>query len=1057
MSTANALILPINVLDIQESALLRQLLLTHGIQLNLGSANTIPADQILELLEQARIEKTANRPVDIELPDANAQYQELVFKLDSLIKNKFSDNKDLIHGISNDWDIWWVGTGDIEKTETINSISPSVDRDVAAVQNIDTTSHPDTDSVIATPLEPTETLPLAETEQHTNANAKRTIESLLYSDTDASTNLPGPSAVRWKILNVTTRPATAEEIAQYFGSRPDSKTTALPASSASASESHLQALPNAPPQPGTAADQTDNNATAQNNASSQTSGRFQIADAAPAGFEALDGPQNTFIDVYFRDKKVGSTHVTVTVDELTFDEPSSVVALLDDITDVSRIEALLSAPLPTNADQLCYRENDPAGCGYLDVAEVGVIYSESDLRLDLFIASELQTLQDQGRVRYLPPPERNNASILSVYTVASDLAAQEDAIDVSARLLLGNGPVNLTAEADYNSRTDRQRLRELKLTHHFPDYDLVGGTYSYQPGGALSDIALAGASFNSSFKTRVDLEHAFSSELVVFLARRSVVQLAVDDRVYTGDSYGAGNQVLDTRALPDGTYEVEIRVIDPLSGSRSEKRLFTKSTQIPPRGETVFGITAGVPLIYDENDPLPETVDLTVLGASIGRRFNDQSAWRLGLLQFGRDSFVQSEFIYLGESVAAQLTATTGNKNTLATGFRLSYSAQDYSMNFSGEWFRSDIAAIDEPGATLFPGDFRQLSVSLNRSFENFSIGARGSVRDEYEDTDNIDSEQYAVYLRRPVLHRKDLRGFLDLNYQYNNIERLIGVQLNLFIDRDRWTTLAAAELNRNDNDNYGHLFGVNTNLRSDSSASTEWVVGGYAQTTHRGESAGARLAVQHPRFNAGLSSDWAVSDDKDSRNTVATLGAHLGIDRRGAAMGGADFSQAGLIVSVKGEPRGARFDIVLNGLKYSTGEIGSTQFIGLQPFESYSVKLIPQTILSNGIGHDTWEFTLYPGNVQRIDIIAKRKVLLIAAIVDESGELVTQAVVDRSPNPQLIQSDGLFQAEVEPGEVLRATRQDGTACEFSAPDANEKDDVLVVDSPLVCQHIDLE
>ncbi|MEE9320381.1 MAG: TcfC E-set like domain-containing protein, partial [Granulosicoccus sp.] len=568
LSTADALILPLNVLDVQESTLLRQLLLTHGIQLDLGSANTIPVDQILELLKQAQIKKTVNQPVDIELPDANAQYQELVFKLDALIKGKFTDSTTQIHGISSGWGVWWIGNGKVEKT-TVTQVAEDVPGSAALLSVA--APVPDTKK---TELSRTETpgttkvstdVPAAATD--VDAEKIQAIEKLLYGN---SSDQQVESEVRWRILNVTTRPATAEEIERYFGSDLDSKTTPRPVSSSTTFDSKPQTLsgPGTPLPPGTVPDQANNNVTGQNKASSQTSGRFHIADAAPAGFEALNGPQNAFIDVYFRDKKVGSTAVTVTVDELIFDHPASVVDLLDGITDAPRVEALLSAPLPTNADRLCYRENDPAGCGYLDVAEVGVIYSESDLRLDLFVGRELQSLQDQGRVRYLPPPERNNTSILSVYTVASDLAAQDDAIDVSGRLLLGNGPSNLTAEADYNSRTDRQRLRELKLTHHFPDYDLVGGTYSYQPGGGLSDIALAGASFNSSFKTRVDLEHAFSSELVVFLSRRSIVQLAVNDRVYTGDSYAAGNQVLDTRALPDGTYEVEIRVIDPLSGSR---------------------------------------------------------------------------------------------------------------------------------------------------------------------------------------------------------------------------------------------------------------------------------------------------------------------------------------------------------------------------------------------------------------------------------------------------------------------------------------------------------
>jgi hypothetical protein len=111
---------------------------------------------------------------------------------------------------------------------------------------------------------------------------------------------------------------------------------------------------------------------------------------------------------------------------------------------------------------------------------------------------------------------------------------------------------------------------------------------------------------------------------------------------------------------------------------------------------------------------------------------------------------------------------------------------------------------------------------------------------------------------------------------------------------------------------------------------------------------------------------------------------------------------------------------------------------------------------LSNGLGEDIYEFTLYPGTVQRIDIVAERKVLLIATLVDDNGDLIENAVVERDKNPMLIDASGFFQSEVSPGESLRVKMSQGRQCEFSVPEV-VKEEVLVINDPMHCQEIILD
>jgi len=789
-------------------------------------------------------------------------------------------------------------------------------------------------------------------------------------------------------------------------------------------------------------------------------GLFAFADDVPAGFEDLASEQVAFVDVYFKERKVGSTTITASAEEFSFDNSAEVLAMLDGIEDPDMLKEPLAQQLPTNAHKICYGIDEPTGCGQVDANPVAAIYDENKLKLELFVAAGLQTIESQQSIKYLPAPERNNTSILSFYAVASDLQGQDDAIDLSGRALFGYGNGNITAEADYNSRSEIQRLRELKLTHFVSDYELVGGTYSFQPGGALSGFDMAGVSFATTFKTRVDLEHAFSTEMVVFLPRRSVVQIAIDDRIYTGESYAAGNQALDTTALPDGTYEVEIRILDPLSGPRTERRVFTKSTQIPPRGQTVFNVTLGAPILFDADNTFAEVTDTKAAGFSFSNRLTDHSALSLGALQFGPYTFLQSDYVYFGKQFSLEIAASVGEDSTLASALRASYFYKELSFNFSSDMFQSERDASIELSPEydqIYPFNYKQINVSVNRAFQNYSLGLRSGYREEDAELGKQTSNQYAVYYRRPLFRKRGLRGFLDAGYQQDELDRRLTLQFQLFFGGGQWNTLLTSSANRNDQGENGYLFGADTAWSTEVADRYEFDMGLYANSGSDGEAAGARFSFEHPWFTAGAATDVNRTDfGAQSRNSVATVRAHLGVDRRGVGMGGSDFAQAGVIVSVRGEPAGARFDVLVNGTKTSSGQIGKTQFIGLQPFEAYSIKLSPQSVLSNGIGEDVYEFTLYPGTVQRIDIVAQRKVLLIATLVDNDGELIENAVIEREGSPLLIDASGFFQSEVRPGEVLRVQPEQGAECEFTVPES-ENEEVLVVNDPLHCQEIILD
>ncbi|MFK7854962.1 MAG: TcfC E-set like domain-containing protein [Granulosicoccus sp.] len=781
----------------------------------------------------------------------------------------------------------------------------------------------------------------------------------------------------------------------------------------------------------------------------------QLNDDVPAGFEALAGPQFVFIDIYFNDQLVGSTGVMASPEEVVFDNPAEVAEFINDSVSSDQLVNWLSEPLPSNGHLSCFAENDPEGCGQLTGDPLAIIYNEMFLRIDLFVNQSQQTVNKQQRQRHLPSPDRRNTAILSVSALASEFEGSGSSVDLSGRALLGYGRGHVTAEADYSEQEDRKRLRELKLTHYLNDYELAIGTYAYHTGGGLPDVDLIGAGFGTSFKTRVDLEHAFSSQLVVYLNNRSIVQLVIADRIYAGDSYPAGNQVLNTAGLPDGTYEVELRIIDSVTGTRSERRIFTKSTQIPPHGEPVVSFTAGSARQADNEFSIPIASEVNVAGVSYTQRLTDQSAYRLGLLQFGSHAFAQTEFLYIGSSLSYQLTASAGGAGTLSAGVQAGFKISDIAFSLSGDHYVSEFQAVEgSVQSTFFLSDFSQVSLSVNRAFESFSLGARTSFRRETEEDDSAPlTKQHSIFAQKPLFKRSGTRGYVGTRYQHSEQEQRAEVSMSVFFGNRSWSgSLGSRWADANQTESQLHSnasLGWRSPVTSNGSLSSD----AYIEYSEDSSSTGARIELEHPWFLANATTDKSMDhrQDASTRNTVASVSAHFGVDRRGAGMGGSDYAQAGVIIDVSGEPEGAEFDVMIDNILTSTGKVGQQQFIGLQPFRRYELKLVPKTMLGNGLADGVHNFTLFPGGVQRITIEARRQLLLIASIVDTEGDYIVDALIQSERNTLIVGEDSILQAEVFAGEVMSVRLSDGSTCSITVPD-DTVDDVVIPDEPMVCQ-----
>ncbi|HBF99136.1 MAG TPA: hypothetical protein DDW95_11345, partial [Alphaproteobacteria bacterium] len=169
-------------------------------------------------------------------------------------------------------------------------------------------------------------------------------------------------------------------------------------------------------------------------------------------------------------------------------------------------------------------------------------------------------------------------------------------------------------------------------------------TRSASPIGS-EDVLGFGAGYSRD--TRLDLQQGFGSQLQVFLPVASEVQLLKDGRIVSTKFYPAGNQIIDTSGLPDGAYNVTLKIRENTGRTREVERFYSKSMEIPPAGEPVWSVEAGLLRDQGQQDVgVPAFTTQPMLRAASRWRLRDTLALGAGITASPGDPFVDFESFY---------------------------------------------------------------------------------------------------------------------------------------------------------------------------------------------------------------------------------------------------------------------------------------------------------------------------------------------------------------------------------------------------------------------------
>jgi hypothetical protein len=765
-----------------------------------------------------------------------------------------------------------------------------------------------------------------------------------------------------------------------------------------------------------------------------TNSGFSLATrGTPDGFDELTRPHEILVDVYFGGRKVGETRALARPGFLLLRDPQKITASLPNLAKPGDVAAALSGDLPTNAARVCQQSNGN-DCGTLAVESVGIIFDEARFRADLFLNPAMLSTIAAEKKAFLEVP-KGPPSLTSTFGFAlSGSAGQSTNYNVQNRTIVGLGAARIRADTSVASNFGLV-VDDLVAEAERGDFRYSAGLF-WAPGLDLTgERRIVGVGVGTQFDTRADRENLTGTPIILFLAQPARVEFVIDGRLVGSRSYDAGNNILDTSGLPDGSYPLVLRIHHANGSVRDERRFFVKTPQITPVGQPLYFAYAG--LLANTRPHNPISVSRTLYyEAGTARRLSDTFA--VDASAIGTQKKVMAEAgVWLLTRVArvraAALVSSAGDAAGLFQGISNGNGRLGFAFDVRRVWshngaplipfpsFVPGIASDTPTGAQLGAGSYTQASGSINYSFGAAYLAIIGSLRkDEHLPSD------YSIgpSLNWSLLNRNGLQLTFEANAQRTRATTTAFAGMRFIYMHERLQLLGTGG-------------GATIDDRGQTNASVTRAVGSlsanyfYQDQDRNQVTVGAGVdrslysTIAHVGGDAYTRFGNARADVFDNLERGGglqygiTLQFAVAMSEGKTVFGARDLNDSAVIVEVSGNARDASFQVRVDDSPVGRVRSGGRLPIHLQPYRAYKVSLRLDDAASVTFDTASRDVTLYPGTVSVVRWTAQTYFTAFGQAVGADGRAIANAMVQAPHSFGETDDNGYFQIDVADGDLL--------------------------------------
>lgn len=770
--------------------------------------------------------------------------------------------------------------------------------------------------------------------------------------------------------------------------------------------------------------------------------------AVPAGFEDLDRAQSAVVDVVFGGRVVGTTRVTFHGRLFSFDAPGQVLPLLPAITDPAAVQVEIArVDLPVNAHRLCRTGADQTTCERFTPTVAGFILDRDRFRVLVFVNPKLLALQHNVPGAYLHSPEPGTGLINAISAVVTGSVGKDPLINLENQLVLAAGTHRLRTELGYATGLGL-RIDTLRAELDRPGSRYSAGALWSRPSSFIARRQLLGVEVASQTDTRLDKDNLKGSPLTIFLEQRSRVEIMRDGRILAARIYEAGNQLLDTSTLPEGVYEVTLRVLGINGMVREERKFFSKNSYMPAPGQTVFHAAAGL-LVSERRGAVPTPTDTPFAQVSFARRVASDLAFDASAMATSRAGVIELSGTFQTATLqlrAAAMFSSRGDRAVLAQLSSHGTSALNFNFdlrritNDTGGLGVAELASTSVPaplpGAELriAPRSYTQMTGSISYSLPRAQLQANGYYRRE-----RGQAADYSIgpSLRVSLFERAawQVAFNADAAFTSRGQSGYLGLNLQLLRSRSSLTARAGSRLAADSgamrrSAGVGAVTGA---LNRTMQIGELELAAGYERDVDRDlVNLSGQLRSERGTFGAQLSKGMGgqptpLQYSLGLQTTLAAGSGNLGLAgvRRG---------EGAILLRVDSDQPEARFEVLVDEAVRGELVAGEQLALTLPSYRAYAVRIRPTGAQIMQVDTSARTVSLFPGSVVSFDWQARRQMPVFGQLVLADGQPARFAAIRAENSAAMTDSAGFFQLETSANVLLEANLPGSGRCFATIP-----------------------
>ena len=779
---------------------------------------------------------------------------------------------------------------------------------------------------------------------------------------------------------------------------------------------------------------------------------------APPGFDELARPREMLLDIYYGDRKLGEAMAIVAPGTVRFSDPSKLLALVPDLLPSPELGAALSGDLPSHSELACSPGNS-GHCGELSPQVAGVILDEDHFRANLFFAPRFVRTSRAVDEVYLKPSPGPLSLTSSSGLAISGSSGTSTTYNLQNRTILSLGNARIRSDSSYASKLglvvddlvaemDRKDLRYSAGMFWAPGLDLTG------------QRRIVGIGVGTQFDTRADRDILEGTPLILYLQQTARVELIVEGHLVTSRTYGAGNNVLDTSALPDGSYTVVLRIRQENGAVHDEQRFFVKNAQIAPAGEPLLFAYAGMLANTQRYRPISVS-DTFYYQVGTAQRLNRSVALDISTIGAGGKNMIEAGgwlITGLGRLRLAGLVSGKGDKGALLQLGSSGRGSINFNLDVRRVWscdgrpliplpaYVDSFGATAPTGAEVGNGSYTQVSGSVGYNLGRAYLSVIGSLR---HDAGFPTDYTVGPNINWPIVSRNGVELVLQADAQRTRTTTAAFAGFRLQFTSSRMSLLSTSGIAARRGG--GQSGDAGRTVRSfsaeyfheDEDRTQLSAYAGYNRSIDTSDiHAGGAI---YTRFGSARGDALHPLEGRGGLQYGLTIQAGAAVDRHQVALGGRDVEESALVVSLEGESSHSAFDVLVDEQPRGRLVAGGSIPIFLQPYRSYKVRLRPAGPSSVDYDSATRSITLYPGNVASVRWTVRSLFTVFGQAVLPDGRPLANAMVQSERGIGETNDEGYFQVDVAGGDTPSFTNRESGSCQASIGNGREGRDLVAL------------